>query len=196
MNSAHTADTERQGASHRHRKLRPLAVLATAGAALTALAAPAQALPGGSPIASASTGKCVDISQGSAPDGGPAVQWPCHGGVNQRWHLTRINKLDAVKIRNAQSNRCLDIDQKSTSGGASVHQWDCQDGPGNTDSSAGSQAWTMLARGAARGWSYYVIRNNRSGMCLDLPGATKTDGAPLAQNPCSGNQHQLWRIPS
>ena len=38
-------------------------------------------------IVSRHSGKCLDVSGGSADDGASIVQWQCHGGQNQNWLL-------------------------------------------------------------------------------------------------------------
>ncbi|MGH3615207.1 MAG: RICIN domain-containing protein [Pseudonocardia sp.] len=168
--------------------------LATGGVLLSA--APASAVPGGVPIASAHSGKCVDLAAGSMADGGSVIQFTCHDRDNQRWHITRVVGSNAVKIRNAQSNRCLDIAEKSIRNGAAVHQWDCQDGDRNTDASEGSQLWNVQTEGSARGWTYYRFANVKSGKCLDVPGGSTADGVVLVQYDCNGKQNQQWRMPN
>ena len=40
-------------------------------------------------IVSRHSGKCLDVSGGSADDGASIIQWQCHGGENQNWLLLR-----------------------------------------------------------------------------------------------------------
>ena len=40
-------------------------------------------------IVSRHSGKCLDVSGGSAADGASIIQWQCHGGENQNWLLLR-----------------------------------------------------------------------------------------------------------
>lgn len=179
-----------------YRATRAILAIAVAAAGLLISATPASAAPGGVPIASALSGKCVDLAAGATGDGGSVMQFACHGRDNQRWHVTKVVGSNAVKIRSAASNRCLDIAEKSTRNGAAVHQWDCQDGDRNTDASQGSQLWNLKAEGNARGWTYYRFVNVRSGKCLDVPGGSAADGVVLIQYDCTGKQNQQWRMPN
>jgi hypothetical protein len=172
-----------------------LAFAVVVGSALLS-AGPASAGPGGVPIASAHSGKCIDLAAGSTADGGSVIQFTCHDRDNQRWHITRVVGSNAVKIRSALTNRCLDIAEKSTRNGAAVHQWDCQDGLRNTDTSEGSQLWNVKTEDNARGWTYYRFSNVKSGKCLDVPGGSTADGVVLIQYDCNGKQNQQWRMPS
>jgi len=161
-------------------------------AAPAAIAAPTD----GKPIASAHTGKCVDVAQSSGADGGSVIQWPCHKGQNQGWTFDKVyGQLDNVRmVRNVHSNRCLDITGKSTVNGAVAHQWDCEIGRQNKDASGKSQLWQLKPRGSARGWTYYQLVNVNSKKCLDLPNGSNTDGTKLVQWDCNDAQNQQWRI--
>ena len=45
---------------------------------------------------------CLDIARGSKKDGAKVMAWPCHGGSNQKWYLTKKGEL-----RSGHSHKCL-----------------------------------------------------------------------------------------
>jgi CubicO group peptidase (beta-lactamase class C family) len=54
------------------------------------------------------TGKCVDINQGSTAANANAIQYSCHGDVNERFYLDAAPGFGDLKlIKNAKSGLCL-----------------------------------------------------------------------------------------
>ncbi|MFI9238073.1 RICIN domain-containing protein [Streptomyces sp. NPDC053079] len=87
------------------------------------------------------SGKCLDVQGFSKNDGAPVIQWPCHGGANQKWYFQR--RADNFwEIRSVDSDKCLDAANPNNPAvnpppsGAQLQQWTCL---GNKN-----QAW-MLA---------------------------------------------------
>ena len=44
-------------------------------------------------IRNAAGGKCLDVAGGNPAAGTPIILWPCHGGPNQRWTVTKEGQI-------------------------------------------------------------------------------------------------------
>ncbi|WP_157641118.1 RICIN domain-containing protein [Longispora albida] len=79
-------------------------------------------------LVAAHSGKCVDLRDWSASDGGAAQQWSCTGAANQQWnlvyHSTNTNGSTNYLIQSAYSGKCL---TRATSGNP-VYQLTCNSG--------------------------------------------------------------------
>jgi hypothetical protein len=78
------------------------------------------------------SGMCLDVPGGSTATGRDLIQFPCHGGTNQAFTLSRPNFWDPWTIRNVRSNLCLGLE--STVNGGDVEQRTCS-------SSSAQQKW-------------------------------------------------------
>jgi hypothetical protein len=68
------------------------------------------------------SGLCLDIEYAIAADGSNVIQWPCNGGINQRWSYDDNSGL----IRSMQDPRyCLD-NSGSYHDGANITIWSCK----------------------------------------------------------------------
>jgi microsomal dipeptidase-like Zn-dependent dipeptidase len=123
-------------------------------------------LPPGS-IAAYHAGRCLE-----AADLGPAHQAVCAAGDRQRWSL-RGSAAEGWELVNAASGRCLE-----------------DDGPGVASRACTGQRWQ-----AARTGNTFSLRT-AAGLCLEVTGQSRADGAPVALAPCSGAAHQQWTIES
>ena len=142
-----------------------------------------QAMPAGPPPAQAETlqsrasEKCVDLPGGQTRDGTPAIQYDCHGGPNQQWRIDYAAPTTGTRIVSRLSGKCLGIDSGS---GSPVVQSRCTDSP--------NQLWMreVVIDGS-------ILRNVASGLCLDVPGASRANGAKLIAWTCNGGINQTWR---
>lgn len=67
------------------------------------------------------SGQCLDIEHANMADGSNVIQWPCHGGANQRWSYDDTSGL----IRSMQDpHYCLDNSGKYADG-ANLVIWSC-----------------------------------------------------------------------
>lgn len=94
-------------------------------------------------------------------------------------------------FRSAHSGLCLDVNGGSTSNGARVQQWDCN----NTN----AQKWEIVYAGGGprfngQAGNYYFIKNVGSGKCLDVIGASRSNGAGVTQWDCHGGTNQRWLL--
>jgi hypothetical protein len=100
------------------------------------------------------SGKCLDVYGWSLADGGPVVQWDCHGGNNQLW-LLRIMVNPGVcppfgcatvgtKFVSVHSGKCIDAANGSFPNPpgqwARLQQWGCANTTG--DPWWVNQTWT------------------------------------------------------
>jgi microsomal dipeptidase-like Zn-dependent dipeptidase len=136
--------------------------------------------PAPEPITVYHSGRCLDVEGASPFNGAAALQWPCHGGLNQAWFLRPSGS--AWEIVNAQSGKCLDVQGASTAPGAAVRQWTCHGGD--------NQKWAAVRTG-----NTFALRAQHSGLCLTVPGQAR-GGARLQQDACNGASHKLWSIHS
>ncbi|MEW9534748.1 lectin, partial [Microbispora sp. NPDC049125] len=133
-------------------------------------AAPASAATG--PVVSASSGRCLDVSGGSATNGAQAQIWDCNGQANQQWTTTSATELRVF------SNKCLDVNGAATADGSTVIIWDCN-GQNN-------QKWRLNSDG-----SITAVGANK---CLDVPNNATANGTKLVIWTCNGGANQRWTI--
>jgi lysophospholipase L1-like esterase len=127
--------------------------------------------PTGTPTAgalvSASSGRCLDVPGSNTANGTQPVVWDCSGGANQRWTASGPS-LQAL-------GKCLDSPTNATAG-VKAQIWDC--------SGAANQQWTLQANG--------TLRNNQSGLCLDVSNNRTANGTPTVLWTCTGAANQQW----
>ncbi|MCX4820996.1 RICIN domain-containing protein [Streptomyces sp. NBC_01142] len=87
------------------------------------------------------SGKCLDVAAWSKDDGARVIQWPCHGGANQKWYLER-RADNEWQVRSVHSDKCLDAHNPALTAppqGTYLQQWTCVGGK--------NQAWRLLSVG-------------------------------------------------
>ncbi|WP_030154538.1 RICIN domain-containing protein [Glycomyces sp. NRRL B-16210] len=145
-------------------------------------------------LASAYSGRCIQVEGESLDDGARVIQWGLSwedsqcGGQHEQWSWVGGYGADGtgMKLVNKNSGKCLDVAGASTTEGAGLVQNTCQD-------SGGSQIWYRSMQGVDNGWQYFNnLRNDRSGMCMD-PGGQDSAGSQIIQMPCSTEQSQQFR---
>ena len=127
------------------------------------------------------SGLVLDVSGGSAADGGNVHQWSYTGANNQRWQLQGAGD-GSYFLKSQSSGKYLDVSGPSTADGANVHQW--------TYTGAGNQRW--LLQGAGDG--YYFLKAQFSGKYLDVSGVSTAVGANVHQWSYTGAGNQQWKI--
>jgi microsomal dipeptidase-like Zn-dependent dipeptidase len=124
-------------------------------------------------------GRCLDVDGASDRDGARVQQWTCNGGANQRWSLRGGGKGNvSFQLVNAGSDRCLD------GAGMPTVQRSCAADP----AAAPGQFWQVVRTG-----NTFSLRS-AAGLCLEVSGQSRADGAALALAPCTGAAHQQWEI--
>jgi hypothetical protein len=87
-----------------------------------------------------STGKCLDVRDGSTADGAWLQEWECLGAgqINQQFRVVPIAGQPPYEAFMARhSGKCLDVTGNSTVNGARIQQWSCHWG--------GNQQWYWQA---------------------------------------------------
>ncbi|GIF02123.1 glycoside hydrolase family 27 protein [Paractinoplanes rishiriensis] len=123
--------------------------------------------PTSSRLVSSSSGRCLDVPMSNTANGTQPVIWDCGTAANQRWTASG-QTLQAL-------GKCLDSPAGATAG-TKVQIWDCTGGAG--------QQWTLQANG--------TLRNNQSGLCLDVDRNLTTNGTLTLLWTCTGAANQVW----
>jgi hypothetical protein len=144
-------------------------------------------LPAGPPpppagtVQSIASGKCLDLPGGRAGDGTAVIQYDCHGGPNQQWEIEPAGET-TYRIVSRMSDKCLGIDPAAAAPGGHILQSQC--------GSSATQRWTVRRAGDRS-----IIRSASNGLCLDVPGASASNGAEPIAWTCNGGSNQAWRLP-
>lgn len=80
--------------------------------------------------------KYVDVCDASAANGAAIIQWPYHGGSNQKWHIVPTGD-GYYKILSSLSGKALCVKDASNTDGAKIVQW--------SYGSALNDQWEILA---------------------------------------------------
>ncbi|GAB7045347.1 glycoside hydrolase family 27 protein [Catenuloplanes indicus] len=123
--------------------------------------------PASGGLASAASGRCLDVPNSNTANGTQPVIWDCNGAPNQNWTVTG-QSLQAL-------GKCLDAPIGATAG-AKAQLWDCNGGT--------NQQWTFQANG--------TIRGNQSGLCLDVNDNQTANGTLVLLWTCTGAANQVW----
>ncbi|MGA5302052.1 ricin-type beta-trefoil lectin domain protein [Nucisporomicrobium flavum] len=121
----------------------------------------------GSALVGAASGRCLDVPGSSTTNGVQPIIWDCSGAANQRW------TVDGQTLRSL--GKCLDSPTGATSG-AKAQLWDCHSGT--------NQRWTINSDG--------TIRNQQSGLCLDVTGGGTANGTTVVLSSCTASANQRW----
>lgn len=68
------------------------------------------------------SGKVLDVKDASKENGAPIIQWPWHGGENQKFHITG-DPNGGFRITNVRSRLVLDVSGWGTDDGVPIIQW-------------------------------------------------------------------------
>ncbi|GHJ17269.1 glycoside hydrolase family 27 protein [Micromonospora sp. AKA38] len=123
----------------------------------------------GGALVSAASGRCLDVPQSNTANGTQPVIWDCNGAANQRWTFSG----DAIQAL----GKCLDS-PANAGAGTKAQIWDC--------TGAANQRWTRNSDG--------TIRNQQSGLCLDVNGAATANGTTVIQWTCTAAANQRWTV--
>jgi lysophospholipase L1-like esterase len=121
----------------------------------------------GSALASAASGRCLDVPNSNSANGTQPIIYDCNGNANQRW---------TVNGQTLQSlGKCLDSPTGATAG-TKVQLWDCHGGT--------NQRWNLNSNG--------TISNAQSGLCLDVRGNATANGTLVQLWTCTAAANQRW----
>jgi hypothetical protein len=125
------------------------------------------------------SGQCLDINGGSAQGGALLLQWPCHGGDNQRFTLMNMGD-GSYNIVARHSGMCLEAHHNTW--GTQLYQWPCHGGE--------NQRFWLHDRGGG----YYQIQGKYTGLCLDVSGYSYSSGANIIQWGCASSSNQFFYL--
>jgi Ricin-type beta-trefoil lectin domain-like/Trypsin-like peptidase domain len=165
----------------------------------------------------------LDVQGASTAAGARLIQWPFHGGDNQRLRPEPLGDGFHRIIVN-HSGRVLDVEGGSGASGARLIQWDWHGGDNQRFSldPVGDGYFRVVAKHSGKvldvqggsgsagtqiiQWDWHGGNNQRwkleavpvfarhSGQALDVRGASTAAGADLIQWPYHGNDNQLFRV--
>jgi alpha-galactosidase len=118
-------------------------------------------------LVSTSSGRCLDVPNSNAANGTQPVIWDCNSAANQQW-TSSGQTLQSL-------GKCLDSPTNAAAG-AKVQLWDCNGGT--------NQQWTLQSNG--------TVRNNQSGLCLDVNNNQTANGTLTLLWTCTGATNQQW----
>lgn len=124
----------------------------------------------------AAPGQCLDVNGAMTYNANKVQLWQCNGSNAQKW--TWDNGL----LRSALNwNKCLDV---AYGGDSTVMQlWDCQGGAAQT-----------FAQRAVTVHQYKPLKNEASGLCLDINGGSMSNGTAVIAWSCHSGANQQWRF--
>lgn len=133
-------------------------------------------------IVNKNSGKSLNLVNGGLTNGSAISQSDYDAGNDQRWMLVPTYTGNHFKIVSWVSGKCASIATDSSIAGGQLWTWDYNDDP--------SQQFNLIDAG--NGW--FKIKNVRSGLVLEVAGASTTADAPVQQNIDTGAASQLWKI--
>jgi microsomal dipeptidase-like Zn-dependent dipeptidase len=139
-------------------------------------AVPAAPLPAVA-ISAYHAGRCLDVDGASTSDGARVQQYACNGGGNQRWQL-RPTAGGTWQLAAEGSGKCLAVSGDGPGAGA-------------TQATCGDTASQRFS--AVRSGNTFALRT-AAGLCLEVSGQSRANGAGVVTAACSGASHQQWDI--
>ncbi|WP_432921355.1 ThuA domain-containing protein [Microbispora sp. CA-135349] len=134
-------------------------------------------------IAPKHSGKYVTPQDASTADDAKIVQMSATEGSEQQWEAIPFT-AGAYQLKNVKSGKCLDVPTGSTATGTQLVQYSCHP-DGHKDQV--NQRFYLIPSGDA-----YQVNSAVSGLCLDINGNSKADGAALIQWTCSNADNQRF----
>jgi len=154
-----------------------------------AIATTAEASPAGYHLQFPHSGKCLTDPRQSTVIGQRLDQFACvsPSQTNQQWIFHPVPSHPGWYIvQNAYSTQCMSIEGRQTIAGAPVIQTPC--------TYADSAVWFRQIRSDRTvPYSYFLLANGHSGMCVNVYGVSTANGASIIQSPCntSANNEQM-----
>ena len=118
-----------------------------------------------------------------------------------------LHKSIDVVLQVNKSGRCID-NTGSTASAAKMHFWECNQKntnqnftfvTPNTGAKTAGGGWNILSKNQLaailkKGQPGMMLRSHKSGMCLDVYRNQTTNGTPIIQYACHGQENQQWRL--
>jgi glucosylceramidase len=150
-----------------------------------------------------------DVTGGTgATANGTAIQiWAGGGATNQQWKPTLLSDGDYEFAAQNSAAECLDVTNTSTTAGAALQQWACSatdpaqsfaliasGGGTSTPTATPTATPTSPAGGSINTSSWYEVKGQGSGLCLEPAAGGTANGTALEQEPCTAAANQLWQF--
>jgi hypothetical protein len=133
------------------------------------------------PILAAHSNLTLDVSQVSTTQGAGIIQWPWHGGGNQRFLADPLDD-DTFRLVVEHSGLVLDVAGASMDRGAKVVQWPWHGG--------GNQRFRLERQ---LDGTYRIVAKH-SGLVLDVKESSTANGAEIVQWSWYGGNNQRFRL--
>jgi signal transduction histidine kinase len=128
------------------------------------------------------SGKLMALAEGGLTNGTSIIQAGYHGGAAQRWLLVPTESGGHFRLVAWPNGQSASIAFSSSLPGTQLWSWDYHSDP--------SQQFDLVDAG--NGW--FKLRNVRSGLVLEIGGASLANNALVQQYADLGTPNQLWRI--
>ncbi|MFI5933830.1 pectinesterase family protein [Actinoplanes sp. NPDC051494] len=164
-----------------------IALVATVAGAVVALAGvPSEAattpVAGGTyQLASAASGKCVDVTSASTANSALLIQTACGTTTSQSW---KVAGSGPFTLANGTSTRCVDVPGGSAVSGTQLQQYGCGDGTKT------NQLWTFTASTAAAG--KFLVKSVASGLCVSDKDGSTAGNNPIVEETCADIARMQW----
>jgi hypothetical protein len=134
-------------------------------------------------VVNQNSGACVDAAGWGTGNGTKVQQWSCgNQQYNQEWQFQpQGNGLYSVTSRNAPGE-VWDVTNRGTVNGSLLQLWSYGGGT--------NQQWMPVSLGNR----LYKFVGVGSGRCLDVPGASKSNGVQLDIYDCNGTGAQSFQL--
>lgn len=137
------------------------------------------------------TGKCMDVTNGSTADGAIIQQWGCNATnaqffIYEKKGTTLVNNqlLSLYEIRNLASGKCLEVQGGSTSNGALLQQATCNN--------ANRQRFGITIDFATGILRMHPQTVSGLSLCVDVVAGSTANGAQFQQFSCNSNVQQTF----
>jgi O-glycosyl hydrolase/fibronectin type 3 domain-containing protein len=133
-------------------------------------------------IANEASGSCVDDTGGGTSNGTVLQQWACSGGVNQEWLFTSVGSGYYEVTTYNSSTAAWNVVNQGTSPGTNMQLWAYGGGLNEQFEPV------KLSSG------YYEFIDHNSGLCLNVPNGSNTNGLQLQINTCNASTSESFTL--
>lgn len=126
------------------------------------------------------SGKSLDIANCGTANGSNVQQWSWLNNTCQQFVMTDVGSGNWRITPSNATGASLDLTNCSGSNSANIQIWSWLNN--------NCQKWQLVDRGSG----YYNIKNVSSGKCLDVSGASTSDGANVVQYTCGSGYNQQF----
>jgi glucosylceramidase len=130
------------------------------------------------------SGKAVDVANGSTNNGTTIQQYAANNADAQKFTIQKQNANWKIALK-ANTNKCFGPQGKNKANATRIEVQDCDSSP--------EQEWNITADANT---GAFQIKNIAAARCLDVSGASTADGAPMQIYDCTGANNQKFKLGS